>query len=330
MTGSLVVHGVQAPKYKSFAIDTTAWPPRFTKLELVCSDGNGRTASLAYTDPRRFGKVLLRLIADPTAVEPIAALAADALDPPPLTTFISLLGRLSAPVKAVLLDQNKLVAELGIGLSSLRTRSSPRTLLLGACVFLVDGHSTQSWPPLSNVFRRVADECLYQASLAPSAPASSLSEAQVVALRNAILDICRHACECNADSERFPSTWLFHYRWAGMTTGSIDSPIGRIHFDTVGGRTTAFLPSKQRKGERPPIALVSTRKRPRTKHACARPSVKQQHEEGKPGEHQVVERAAAARVVKRQEPSRRAANPEQGERRSTRRKACQKDREEPQ
>merc|ERR1712113_922061 len=41
----------------------------------------------------------------------------------------------------------------------------------------------------------------------------------------------------------------FHYRWAGMTTGSIDSAIGRIHFDTVGGRTTAFLPSKQHKGE---------------------------------------------------------------------------------
>merc|ERR1711920_268785 len=68
-------------------------------------------------------------------------------------------------------------------------------------------------------------------------------------VRDAVLGVCKRACECNADSNRFPPTWLFHYRWAGMTTGSIDSAIGRIHFDTVGGHTTAFLPSKQHKGE---------------------------------------------------------------------------------
>merc|ERR1719181_1360637 len=127
-----------------------------------------------------------------------------------MENFTDTLGRLSAPIKSVLLDQNKLVCGVG------------------------------NW---------IADECLFQACLSPSTPSNSLSEAQVAALRDALLAVCRMACDCNADSDRFPSTWLFHHRWAGMTTGSINSPIGRIHFDTVGGRTTAFLPSKQLKGE---------------------------------------------------------------------------------
>ena len=56
MTGSCLVRGQPAPKYKSFSVDEASWPPKYTKLELALSDG-GR---LAYCDPRRFGRVKLR------------------------------------------------------------------------------------------------------------------------------------------------------------------------------------------------------------------------------------------------------------------------------
>ena len=93
----------------------------------------------------------------------------------------------------------------------------------------------------------VADEVLYMSRIHPATAASALSADQVKALREAIVNVCKTACDANADSEQFPATWLFHHRWAKMTTGSIASPIGRIHFDTIGGRTTAFLPDVQTK-----------------------------------------------------------------------------------
>ena len=63
MTGACVISGVAAPQYKSFAIDTFDWPPRFTKLELTLVDALGTTrCKLAYTDPRRFGRFVSTLI----------------------------------------------------------------------------------------------------------------------------------------------------------------------------------------------------------------------------------------------------------------------------
>jgi formamidopyrimidine-DNA glycosylase len=100
MTGSLLVRGVAAPRYKSFSIDDAAWPPRFTKLEMTLSSG----ATIAYTDPRRFGRILLRG-ADATASPPLSALAKDPIIGPPIESeFREVLLRLSSPIKAALLD----------------------------------------------------------------------------------------------------------------------------------------------------------------------------------------------------------------------------------
>jgi len=96
----------------------------------------------------------------------------------------------------------------------------------------------------------VADEVLFQARVLPSAPCSSLSDKQLDAVHAAVLRVCSEACACQADSSRFPTHWLFHHRWQKLTSGSMASPIGRIHFDTVAGRTTAFLPTLQLKGDR--------------------------------------------------------------------------------
>ena len=97
MTGSCVIKGEAPPSYKAFSIDD-AFPPKYTKLELVMDDGT----RLAYCDPRRFGRIKLR------GAEPaeLAALAPDALEAPAVATMRSALSSKSAPIKAVLLDQS--------------------------------------------------------------------------------------------------------------------------------------------------------------------------------------------------------------------------------
>ena len=83
---------------------------------------------------------------------------------------------------------------LGVGLRVSAARCPPQRL------------PPPSHPP------RVADEVLYQSHIHPEQPAFSLTPQQAVALHGAILDVCRQACEVEADSARFPPTWLFHYR----------------------------------------------------------------------------------------------------------------------
>ena len=229
MTGSCVIKGEAPPSYKAFSIDD-AFPPKYTKLELVMDDGT----RLAYCDPRRFGRIKLRG-AEP---EELAALAPDALEAPAVADMRNALSSRSAPIKAVLLDQSAVVCGIG------------------------------NW---------VADEVLYQSRIHPATAASALSADQVKALRAAIVNVCKTACDANADSEQFPATWLFHHRWAKQTTGSIASPIGRIHFDTIGGRTTAFLPDVQKKtggtakpSKKPAAAKPASKKKKRA--AAAKPS----------------------------------------------------------
>lgn len=60
MTGSFAVRGLGATKYKSFTVDESSWPPRFTKLQLEFSNGT----EVAFVDARRFARV--RLAADPS------------------------------------------------------------------------------------------------------------------------------------------------------------------------------------------------------------------------------------------------------------------------
>lgn len=55
MTGSFTVKGVGSMQYKSFSVDASQWPPKFTKCELVFDDG----ARLAFTNARRLGRIRL-------------------------------------------------------------------------------------------------------------------------------------------------------------------------------------------------------------------------------------------------------------------------------
>ncbi len=90
----------------------------------------------------------------------------------------------------------------------------------------------------------IADEVLYQAGIAPRRPARSLSDVELDRLRGRLRSVVGRAVRVGADSDRFPRSWLFHRRWTrrpGVT------PQGHaIRWDTIAGRTTAWVPAIQR------------------------------------------------------------------------------------
>lgn len=91
----------------------------------------------------------------------------------------------------------------------------------------------------------IADEVLYQAGIDPRRPASALDRAAVARLRARLLAIVRRAVAVGADDRRFPRGWLFHDRW-GREEGARTARGERIVHLTIGGRTTAFVPARQR------------------------------------------------------------------------------------
>ncbi len=89
----------------------------------------------------------------------------------------------------------------------------------------------------------IADEVLYQAGLDPHRPACQLSTEAVTKICRCLGRVVRKAVAVDAESARFPRSWLFHYRWDKNTQPRIDGK--RIEFDVVGGRTTAWVPHRR-------------------------------------------------------------------------------------
>jgi formamidopyrimidine-DNA glycosylase len=147
----------------------------------------------------------IRLRRDPPSEPPVSALGFDALrQVPSPAQFRGMLRRRSAPIKAVLLDQS---VAAGVG----------------------------NW---------IADEVLYQARLDPRRRAHTLSEAELRRLLARLRGIVGTAVRVGSDRERFPRTWLFHYRWRG-NKDSLTRRGEKIRYVTVGGRTTAWVPAAQ-------------------------------------------------------------------------------------
>ena len=90
----------------------------------------------------------------------------------------------------------------------------------------------------------IADEVLFQARLDPRRRANTLTRSEIGILRNALKRVVTKAVAVDADKTRFPRTWLFHQRWGKPS----DARIGGepIEFLTLGGRTTAWVPTRQR------------------------------------------------------------------------------------
>jgi formamidopyrimidine-DNA glycosylase len=148
----------------------------------------------------------IRLQTDPRHEPPIRRLGFDALlDEPAFATFADGLRRRHAAIKAVLLDQT---FAAGVG----------------------------NW---------IADEVLYQARIAPHRLANGLTANEVRRLRNRLRTVVRKAVDVNADSGRFPKTWLFHRRWKRNSHATTIRGDRIVHV-RIGGRTTAWVPGWQR------------------------------------------------------------------------------------
>lgn len=121
--------------------------------------------------------------------------------------------------------------------AELRTAFSRRTIPIKA-VLLDQG-------VLAGIGNWIADEVLYQSRIAPKRPAASLSETEVLALRRAIRSVLKRAVEVGANHQRFPQSWLFEHRWGG-SRGAEQIAGQRIVREQVGGRTTAWVPTRQK------------------------------------------------------------------------------------
>ena len=211
MTGWMKFSNDDTSAYYKPKKEETDWPPRFWKFVL---DLKGEPkCEVAFVDPRRLGRV--RLIdseaEDIRKMSPLKENGPDpVIDKDVLTVkwLTQLLRRKKVPVKALLLDQANIS---GIG----------------------------NW---------VADETMYQARLHPEQYSNTFSDEQIKRLHDAIMYVCDTAVEALAESDKFPADWLMKYRWdKGKKTGGKLPNGAKITFLTVGGRTSAVVPSVQKK-----------------------------------------------------------------------------------
>lgn len=104
---------------------------------------------------------------------------------------------------------------------------------------------------VSGVGNWVADEVLYQSAIHPDQ--TYLTEKEVYILHSTLQNVLNTAVNCYKSQKDLPSDWLFHYRWdKGKSKGSVirDSKGRKIIFVASGGRTSAVVPSAQKKQNR--------------------------------------------------------------------------------
>ena len=91
----------------------------------------------------------------------------------------------------------------------------------------------------------IADEVLYQARIDPRRRAVDLSTPEAKRLRTKLKHVIDVAVRANADKTLFPRGWLFHQRW-GRAAAAVTLRGQPIEHLTIGGRTTAWVPARQR------------------------------------------------------------------------------------
>lgn len=91
----------------------------------------------------------------------------------------------------------------------------------------------------------IADEVLFRAAIDPRRKVAGLTPDEVKALHGAMRFVIEKAVSVDAQKDRFPKSWLFHVRWGKETNATLPDGAPVEHL-TVAGRTTAWVPSRQR------------------------------------------------------------------------------------
>lgn len=144
----------------------------------------------------------------------------------------------------------------------------------------------------------------------PAQVCNTLSSQQIEKLWQNTVDVCKTAVELNADHNRFPTHWLFRYRWGkshasrklkakkesadyessdggekieqgarnlGKTMTTKDKRVLNIEWITCGGRTSAFVVDEQ---------VLPSDAREEKNHLCNAPIALTSQKSGKA--HQVI------------------------------------------
>lgn len=96
------------------------------------------------------------------------------------------------------------------------------------------------------------DEILFQAAIHPAQRSNTLTSAQLAELHKQITTVINTAVAVNADHKKFPTNWLFKYRWGKgrrnepATFTLPDGTLATVIHQTVGGRTSAIVESVQK------------------------------------------------------------------------------------
>ncbi|KAF2486828.1 hypothetical protein BDY17DRAFT_292181 [Neohortaea acidophila] len=194
------------------------WPPRFMKFMWKCAaekvDGvDKEVVEAAFVDGRRLGRIRL-VDCEADKIRQASPLKENGPDPVQDKDIVTvewlkaLMQRKKVPIKALLLDQANLS---GVG----------------------------NW---------VADEVLYQARVHPEQYCNTFGDEQIKTLHDALIGVCTLAVETLADSKQFPADWIMKYRWDKGKKDANVLPNGEkiVHLK-VGGRTSAIVPSRQKK-----------------------------------------------------------------------------------
>lgn len=191
--------------------ENAEWPPRFWKWGITTTSKPPIEA--AFVDGRRLGRV--RLLDVPAEelrnTTPLKENGPDPVVDEDQMTFEfikTLANKRKKPIKSLLLDQGVIS---GIG----------------------------NW---------MADEILYHAALHPEQYANTLDDEQLRRLHENIMYVCKTAVGALADSSQYPTDWLMKWRWNKGKREASTLPNGEkiVHLN-VGGRTSAIVPSRQKK-----------------------------------------------------------------------------------
>jgi formamidopyrimidine-DNA glycosylase len=185
------------------------WPPKYWKLRIETDDKPA--VEVAYTDPRRFGRI--RLVECPgEEIRKFSPLKENGPDPVIDTDVFTedyLRQKMKSrhvPIKALLLDQTMIS---GIG----------------------------NW---------VGDEVLFHAKLHPEQYSNDFGDEEIARLYKSIRYVCQLACDKLGDSDEFPEDWMFNFRW-GKGKKHSHLPNGqKLAFLKVGGRTSCYAPGIQK------------------------------------------------------------------------------------
>ncbi|PWY80601.1 formamidopyrimidine-dna glycosylase [Aspergillus heteromorphus CBS 117.55] len=212
MAGWLKIRDADTYYYRTDKPEDKEWPPKYWKF-LLETDGEPKTEA-AFVDFRRLARI--RLVDCPAdEIRKYSPLKENGPDPVADKEVVTVewlakkVGSKKVPIKVLLLDQANIS---GIG----------------------------NW---------MGDEILYHAKIHPEQYSNTLNGDQIKDLHSAMHYVCSTSVDLLADSEKFPADWLFKHRWSKgkKNTPSVLPNGDKITFVTVGGRTSAVVPSVQKK-----------------------------------------------------------------------------------